>query len=211
MEQNRASPIRADESTMTREVPLLLFALPIAAAAFAATTTRRAAVSTAAAAAAARRPAPVFAAFTEADYLADPTDITSAALPEFSQRDVFLNFHGRGGPDREDADLEARVRAQDRRAGLDRFVHVIVWKDLLEAASTERISYLGQALGRKMGRTLALRKNLRSLHVCGTSAGAFAANECITAYVEAAGAKRRSAGSSLGSSSWRFAASAGAE
>ena len=176
---------------MTREPSLLLFALPIAAAAFAATTTRRAAVSTAAAAAAARRPAPVFAAFTEADYLADPTDITSAALPEFSQRDVFLHFHGRGGPDREDADLEARVRAQDRRAGLDRFVHVFVWKEWLEAASTERISYVGQSIGRKIGRTLAQRADLRSLHVCGTSAGGFAANECVTAYVEAAGGAKR--------------------
>ena len=32
-----------------------------------------------------------------------------------------------GGPDREDADLKARVLAQDRAAGLDRFVHVFVW------------------------------------------------------------------------------------
>ena len=69
-------------------------------------------------------------------------------------------------------------------------MHVVVWREWLEAATTERISYVGQALGRKIGRDLAARTNLRSLHVCGTSAGAFAANECISAYVDAAGAQR---------------------
>jgi len=152
---------------------------------------RHAVSTTSAAAASVRSPAPV-AAFTEADYLADPADTSGAVLPEFAQRDVFLHFHGRGGPDREDADLEARVRAQDAAAGLDRFVHVFVWRPWLEAASTERISYTGQAIGRKLGQALAQRKGLRSLHVCGTSAGGFAANECVTAYVGAAGAARAS-------------------
>ena len=111
-------------------------------------------------------------------------------LPEFSQQHVFLHFHGRGGPDREDADLKARIIAQDKGAGLDRFVHVFVWRQWLEAASTERISFTGQAIGRKIGQALAARGDLRSLHVSGTSAGGFAANECITAYVEAAGSQR---------------------
>ena len=139
-----------------------------------------------------RNPQPV-AAFTEEDYLRDPADISRAALPDFTQRDVFLHFHGRGGPDREDSDLNARIEAQDRAAGLDRFVHVFVWKEWLEVSSTERISYTGQAIGRKIGRELASRGDkLRSLHVCGTSAGGFAANECISAYVEAAGSNRAS-------------------
>jgi len=142
-----------------------------------------------AAAAALRHPAPV-AAYTEEDYERDPADITGAVLPAFSQRDVFLHIHGRGGPDREDADLKARILAQDRAAGLDRFVHVFVWREWLEAASTERISYTGQAIGRQLGEALAARGGLRSLHVCGTSAGAFAANEVISAYVGAAGASR---------------------
>ena len=129
------------------------------------------------------------ASYTQADYLADPADISAAMLPEFSQRDVFLHFHGRGGPDREDSDLKARILAQDKAAGFDRFVHVFVWREWLEAASTERISYTGQAIGRKIGESLA-RTDLRSLHVTGTSAGGFAANECITAYVQAAGEKR---------------------
>ena len=129
-------------------------------------------------------------AFTEEDYRADPADISAAALPDFAQRDVFLHFHGRGGPDREDADLKARILAQDKSAGLDRFVHVFVWRDWLEAATTERISYTGQAIGRKLGQALAAREDLRSLHVSGTSAGGFAANECITAYVAAAGAEQ---------------------
>ncbi len=130
------------------------------------------------------------AVFTEADYFKDPTDISAVTLPNFSQQHVYLHFHGRGGPDREDADLEARVLAQDEAAGLNRFVHVFVWRHYLEAATAERISYTGQAIGRKLGRALAARGDLRSLHVSGTSAGGFAANECITAYVEAAGSKR---------------------
>ena len=138
-----------------------------------------------------RHPAPVAAAFTEEDYNRDPADITRAVLPNFPQRDVFLHFHGRGGPDREDADLIARVKSQDALAGLDRFVHQFVWREWLEAASTERISYTGQAIGRKIGRALASRDDLRSLHVCGTSAGGFAANECISAYVAAADPGRR--------------------
>jgi hypothetical protein len=137
----------------------------------------------------ARIPPPV-AAFTEEDYEAKPADISAAILPSFTQRDVFLHFHGRGGPDREDADLKARVLSQDRAAGLDRFVHVFVWRDWLEATSTERISFTGQAIGRKLGQALATRTDLRSLHVCGTSAGGFAANECISAYVAAAGPQR---------------------
>ena len=129
-------------------------------------------------------------AFSEEDYKRSPADITSAALPDFSQRDVFLHFHGRGGPDREDADLKQRILDQDRSVGFDRFVHVFVWREWLEAATTERISFTGQAIGRKLGLALAARKELRSLHVCGTSAGGFAANECISAYVAAAGPDR---------------------
>lgn len=134
--------------------------------------------------------ATVRCAYTEQDYQQDPADITAAVLPEFSQQHVYLHFHGRGGPDREDADLKARIIAQDKGAGLDRFVHVFVWRQWLEAASTERISFTGQAIGRKIGQALAARGDLRSLHVSGTSAGGFAANECITAYVEAAGSQR---------------------
>ena len=149
-----------------------------------------AAAGAATAASVLRHPQPV-AAFTEEDYLRDPADISRATLPAFTQADVFLHFHGRGGPDREDADLQARIEAQDKAAGLDRFVHVFVWREWLDAASTERISYTGQAIGRKLGEQLAARGDkLRSLHVCGTSAGGFAANECISAYVAAAGPKR---------------------
>jgi hypothetical protein len=119
-------------------------------------------------------------------------------LPDFAQRHVYLHFHGRGGPDREDADLKARILAQDKLAGLDRFVHVFVWREWLEAAGTERISFTGQAIGRQVGQQLARRgSELRSLHVSGTSAGGFAANECVTAYVAAAGAKRASTRLSL--------------
>jgi len=70
-------------------------------------------------------------------------------------------------------------------------VHVFVWRQWLDAATTQRISYTGQAIGRKLGRELAAHKSLRSLHVTGTSAGGFAANECIAAYVRASSSNER--------------------
>ena len=194
MSRNRSRPLT---SPTMRAILLLLLGSAVAlrpppTAARRATSRRTLlATSTGLAAASPRHPAPV-AAFSEDDYQRDPADISAAALPAFTQRDVFLHFHGRGGPDREDADLKARILAQDKAAGLDRFVHVFVWRQWLEEASTERISYTGQAIGRKLGEALAARKDLRSLHVCGTSAGGFAANECISAYVAAAGSKRAS-------------------
>ncbi|KAL3920281.1 MAG: hypothetical protein SGPRY_005309 [Prymnesium sp.] len=129
-------------------------------------------------------------ALSEEQYQSSPADITAANLPRFSQRHVFLHFHGRGGPDREDATLISRVLEQDALAGLDRFVHVFVWREWLETETVERVSYTGQAIGRKLGRALASCEQLVSLHVSGTSAGGFAANECISAYVAAAGANR---------------------
>ncbi len=57
-----------------------------------------------------------------------------------------------------------------------------------------RISFVGQDVGRKLGRELAATApSLRSVHVVGTSAGAWPANECVTAYVDAAPATRASA------------------
>ena len=91
-----------------------------------------------------RAPAPA-AAFTVEDYLRDPSDISAVALPAFTQQHVVLHFHGRGGPDREDADLKARILVQDKAAGLSRFVHVFVWREYLEAATAEAISYTGQS------------------------------------------------------------------
>lgn len=139
---------------------------------------------------AAARSTSIRCAFTETDYLASPSDISAAVLPDFAQKHVYLHFHGRGGPDREDTDLTERILSQDAAAGLDRFVHVFVWRRWLEGASTERISFTGQAIGRKLGQALATRSDLRSLHVSGTSAGGFAANECVSAYVAAAGERR---------------------
>ena len=67
-------------------------------------TGRRHLLATGAAVALSGRHAPPVAAFTEEDYLAAPLDITNAVLPAFTQRDVYLHIHGRGGPDREDAE-----------------------------------------------------------------------------------------------------------
>ena len=43
-------------------------------------------------------------------------------LPDFAQKHVYLHFHGRGGPDREDADLKAiAVRAFKQGGKRNRF------------------------------------------------------------------------------------------
>ena len=67
---------------------------------------------------------PVAAATDEEKYFANPVDLSALKLPDgcAGAKDVFLIFHGRGGPDRETDDLEARVRAQDAAAGLKRTV-----------------------------------------------------------------------------------------
>ena len=71
-------------------------------------------------------------------------------------------------------------------------VALVDWRPWFTQDSS-RISFQGQDVGRKLGRELAATApSLRSLHVVGTSAGAWPANECITAYVDAAPATRAS-------------------
>ena len=120
----------------------------------------------------------------------NPTDTSAAILPPgcAAAKNVFLVFHGRGGPDRETDDLLARVRAQDAAAKFERTVALVDWRPYFESDAA-RISFAGQAVGRKLGRALfAEAPGLRTLHVVGTSAGAWPANEVCTAYVEAAAA-----------------------
>ena len=124
----------------------------------------------------------------EEKFLQNPTDTSALSLPPgcAAAKNVFLVFHGRGGPDRETDDLLARVRAQDAAAKFVRTVALVDWRPYFESDAA-RISFAGQAVGRKLGRALfAEAPGLRSLHVVGTSAGAWPANEVCTAYVEAA-------------------------
>ena len=124
-------------------------------------------------------------------YARNPTDISGVALPASfaSAKDATLIFHGSGGPDRETADVVARFRAQDAAAGLSREVHVFNWMPWF-TSNTDRLSFVSQSVGASLGRSLAANRDLRSLHIVGTSAGSFAADACCTAYVESAGSDR---------------------
>ena len=85
-------------------------------------------------------------------------------------------------------EMLARVRAQDAAAKFERTVALVDWRPYFESDAA-RISFAGQAVGRKLGHALfAEAPGLRTLHVVGTSAGAWPANEVCTAYVEAAAA-----------------------
>ena len=145
-------------------------------------------------------PAPSPTTPAEADYLANPTNIDDASLPVgwfwnkgAGVKDACIIFHGAGGPDRETADLETRVRAIDEAAGLDRLVAVYDWTQWLGTEKTA--AFDGQAIGRKLGAALRRQEErellawqgqgLRSLHVIGTSVGAFAADAFVTSYVTA--------------------------
>lgn len=118
-------------------------------------------------------------------YARNPLDMSGVALPPgfSSAKDAVLIFHGSGGPDRETTDVEARFRAQDAAAGLKREVAVFNWMPWF-TSNTDRLSFQSQSVGASLGRLLASNRNLRSLHVVGTSAGSFAADACCKAYVE---------------------------
>ena len=123
----------------------------------------------------------------ERNYLASPVDVSEIGLPAGYSgcSDACIIFHGRGGPDRETDDLLARIQSQDVAAEFDRPVAVFDWRPWF-SNDASRNSYHGQEVGRRLGRLLAREApTLRTLHVVGTSAGAWPANEMCTAYVEA--------------------------
>ena len=130
----------------------------------------------------------------EKAYLADPVDVSAVRLPDGfgGARDVCIIFHGRGGPDRETDDLIERVRTQDAAVGLERPAAVFDWQPWFSNQAS-RNSFHGQEVGRRLGRLLAAEApGLRTVHVVGTSAGAWPANELCTSYIEAAaGDKQR--------------------
>ena len=78
-----------------------------------------------------------------AQYAANPTDISGAALPAGFEkaRDVALILHGSGGPDRETAAVEARFRAQDAAVGLTRAVDTFNWMPWF-TSNTDRLSFV---------------------------------------------------------------------
>jgi len=130
----------------------------------------------------------------EARYRARPTDVSAAVLaarPTWPHDGVVLIFHGAGGPDRETEDLKAAVLRADRRVGVERFVEVFDWTRWL--GGSDRAAFESQAVGEALGRQLAADEPpLRSLHVVGTSVGGFAADACVTAFVEACQVTRTS-------------------
>ena len=121
-------------------------------------------------------------------YEANPIETSGIELPEGCQgaKDVFMIFHGAGGPDRETDDLQERVLAQDKASGFERTVCLFDWQPWFSRGQQRNLnSYHGQAVGRKLGQLLAAQApDLQTLHIVGTSAGAWPANELCTAYVE---------------------------
>lgn len=135
-----------------------------------------------------------------AEYEQSPADISGVALPPgfATAKDVAIIFHGSGGPDRETSDVLARFKAQDAAAGLKREVVVFNWMPWF-TADTDRLSFQSASVGKSIGRALATNnRNLRSLHIVGTSAGSFAADACCSAYVTTADAAAAAAGKDSG-------------
>ena len=123
-----------------------------------------------------------------AEYARKPVDTSGVSLPSAltKAKDVAIIFHGSGGPDRETADVLSRFRAQDKAAGLDREVIVYNWMPWF-TADTDRLSFQSASVGASLGKALAGNRELRSLHIIGTSAGSFAADACSSSYVTSAG------------------------
>ena len=120
-------------------------------------------------------------------YKQGPTDVSAVRAPALTTRHAVLIFHGAGGPDRETDDLRERVARQDRAADIERDVVVFDWRRWL--GSSDRAAFDGQAIGQAVGAQLATA-SLDSLHVIGTSVGGFAADACVSGFVEASGASR---------------------
>ena len=127
------------------------------------------------------------AADDERMYLANPVDTSSVELPVgcAGAENVFMIFHGAGGPDRETNDLLERVASQDASVALDRTVCLFDWRPWFSLGNRRNLnSYHGQAVGRRLGQLLAASApELCTLHIVGTSAGAWPANELATSYV----------------------------
>ena len=153
---------------------------------------RRGAASLGAFAAASSSIRPAFAQTDEEKYLANPADLSDLTLPKgcAGSKNLFLVFRGAGGPDRETDDLLARVIEQDKLVGLDRTVALMDWRPWFTQEGS-RISWQGQDIGRTLGKQLAAEApKLQSLHVVGTSAGAWPSNSLVSSYVATAGPSR---------------------
>ena len=83
------------------------------------------------------------------------------------------------------------MQSQDAQAAFKRPVALFDWRPWFSNEAA-RNSFHGQEVGRLIGQLLATEApELRTLHVVGTSAGAWPANEVCTSYVAAARAEER--------------------
>lgn len=89
-------------------------------------------------------------------------------------------------------DMEGRIRAADKAAGLSRAVFEYDWRGALQTPGSSplasmdnyvRTSHGGQQVGRWVGQQLAKSTSLRTVHVVGASVGAFPADACAAAIV----------------------------
>lgn len=74
------------------------------------------------------------------------------------------------------------IQAMDIRAGIDRDIVDYDWMEWARLGNELRASFDGQMVGTVLGRQLALRNDLRSIHVIAASVGAFVAEACARAY-----------------------------
>ena len=128
-------------------------------------------------------------------YESNPVDLSGLNLPTgcVGAENAALIFVGSGGPDRETAAMQRALVDQDAISGLQRCVAVINWKPFF-TSDTNRLSFVSRDIGRKLGTALAREApSLKSLHIIGTSAGSFAADAMVTAYVEARAGRERAA------------------
>lgn len=120
----------------------------------------------------------------ERKYLLNPADVSDVALPSTckGQENIVLIFHGRGGEDRETDDLRSAMLASDAAVGISREVACFNWEAWIDP-DPARLSRAALDVGAKIGRELAAEvPKLRTLHVVGTSAGGFVANQCVSEY-----------------------------
>lgn len=104
--------------------------------------------------------------------------------PRKYQDSALILFPGSGGPDEYTNQLINRIKSEDNRLGVNRFVTMYDWKrwrgNFLRAAFDS--TAVGKLIGTQLAKEETKDKKLRSLHFIGISVGSFAADTCCNVY-----------------------------